>query len=201
MLPTKKGEANPTPISDVDALIPQVGIQKIIKLLAPKDYDSAQITVTVPRYFANMSTLLDATPRTTIENYFIWKVIQGWESSVIAKETFTPYRRLRNKLNGREPDAETERWRKCLSYVDDNLGWILSRFFVEKSFSAKDRDFGNEIIARMREVYISKFENLEWMDDSVKAEAVKKIRTIVQKIGYPSEVCSPPRSHLSIPRN
>jgi len=148
--------------------------------------------VQIPRYFTNMSTLLTATPRTTVENYLIWKVIQGWEGSVIAKETFTPYRRLRNKLNGREPDAETARWRKCLSHVDSNLGWILSRFFVEKSFSAKDKDLGNEIIDRMREVYIGQFEKVDWMEESVKTEAIEKVRTIVQKIGYPTEVCFPP---------
>ncbi|KAK3315735.1 endothelin-converting enzyme [Apodospora peruviana] len=177
---------NPMSLNEIAKLIPQLGIPKIIKALAPANYTPGNIIVGDPAYLSKLSSLISETPRTTIASYFQWKVIQGLETIVIARETMKPYTHLKNKLRGREPDAVSERWRTCLAHVDDGLGWILSRFFIEMYFSARDKDLGNEIIAALKQVYIDKFNKLDWMDAEVKAAAVEKIRTIEQKIGYPS---------------
>lgn len=65
---------------------------------------------------------------------------------------------------------------------------ILSRFFVEKAFSAASKDLGNKIISDVKSVYIERLARLDWMDDSVKVLAAKKVNNIVQKVGYPVAV-------------
>lgn len=93
----------------------------------------------------------------------------------------TPY------FSVKDPDATPERFRTCLSHVDSGLGWILSRFFVEKAFSEKAKDLGDQVISDIRKVFISKIESLEWMDDEVKKVATDKVQKITQKIGYPTK--------------
>jgi endothelin-converting enzyme len=89
-----------------------------------------------------------------------------------------------------DADSEPERWRTCVSHVDDGLGWILSRFFVEKSFSAKAKDFGDQIVSDIKDVFVDKLKATTWMDQSVIKLGIEKVHKIVQKIGYPTKVGS-----------
>ena len=72
--------------------------------------------------------------------------------------------------------------------MDSGLGWILSRFFVEKAFSEKAKDFGDQIVSDIKEMFIEKLKSTTWMDESVVELAIEKVHKIVQKIGYPTKV-------------
>ncbi len=89
-----------------------------------------------------------------------------------------------------DPDSIPERWRKCVGHVDDGLGWILSRFFVEKAFSAKAKDFSNRIVSDIKDKFIEKLKATAWMDKGVIELAIEKVHKIIQKIGYPTKVSS-----------
>lgn len=58
--------------------------------------------------------------------------------------------------HSQDPDSAPERWRTCVNHVDDGLGWILSRFFVEKAFSEKAKEFGDQIVSDIKEMFIKK---------------------------------------------
>jgi endothelin-converting enzyme len=91
-----------------------------------------------------------------------------------------------------DPDAVPERWRTCLGHVDAGLGWILSRFYVEKAFSAAAKDLGDQIVSDIKQQFISRLADLDWMDEEVKKLAADKVNAIIQKIGYPTKVgCMP----------
>lgn len=102
-----------------------------------------------------------------------------------------PYKRFAKELAGQDPDSKPDRWRTCIGHVDDGLGWILSRFFVEKAFSAKAKVFGDQIVSDIKDQFAEKLKKTEWMDDSVKELAVHKVYNIVQKIGYPTKASWP----------
>lgn len=72
--------------------------------------------------------------------------------------------------------------------MDDGLGWILSRFFVEKAFSAKAKVFGDQIVSDIKDTFIEKLKATTWMDKDVVNLAIDKVHKIVQKIGYPTKV-------------
>jgi endothelin-converting enzyme len=65
----------------------------------------------------------------------------------------------------------------------------LSRFFVEKAFSAKAKEFGDRIVSDIKDLFIEKLKATKWMEDSVTELAIHKVHNIVQKIGYPTKVC------------
>jgi endothelin-converting enzyme len=72
--------------------------------------------------------------------------------------------------------------------VDFGLGWILSRFFVEKAFSAEAKAFGDQIVSDIKGQFIERLKVTEWMDQEVIDLAIDKVHNIVQKIGYPDKV-------------
>lgn len=86
-----------------------------------------------------------------------------------------------------DPDSTPERWRKCVNHVDDGVGWILSRFFVEKAFSAQAKEFGDTIITDIKTEFAKKLQATKWMDKSTTKQAINKVHNIIQKIGYPTK--------------
>lgn len=81
-----------------------------------------------------------------------------------------------------------ERWRTCVNHVDSGVGWLLSRFFVEKAFSAKAKEFGDQIVSDIKEQFVEKLKITDWMEKEVIELAIRKVHNIVQKIGYPDKV-------------
>lgn len=71
--------------------------------------------------------------------------------------------------------------------MDNGLGWILSRFFIEKAFSADAKTFGDTIINDIRTEFIKKLEGADWMDKNTTEKAVEKVHNIIQKVGYPTK--------------
>ena len=111
------------------------------------------------------------------------------DSPMNSKAKYSPLPIYSNhSYNSQDPDSTPERWRLCVRHVDNGLGWILSRFFIERAFSRKAKIFGDQIVSDIKETFIQKLKNTTWMDHSVVELAIEKVQKIVQKIGYPTKV-------------
>jgi endothelin-converting enzyme len=173
-------------LDDAAAIAPEIELKELIYGLAPTKSDIKRIIVMAPKYLKELSVILAATDKQVLQSYFIWKAVQAFSSYVDA-DAVKPYKRFRNVLSGRDPDSAPERWRTCVSHVDGALGWILSRFFVEKAFSADAKQFGDTIIKDIKTEFAKKLEGADWMDDDTTKKAIEKVHNIVQKIGYPTK--------------
>jgi endothelin-converting enzyme len=170
-----------------DKLTPPLHLASILKSLSPKGVSNDRIIVASPSYMTNLTVILTETSTSTLQHYLGWKLTQAYYSRVEAEE-LKPYTRFVNELQGKDPDSTPERWRTCVKYVDGGLGWILSRFFVEKAFSEKAKEFGDQIVSDIKDTFIEKLKVTEWMDKKVIDLAIEKVHKIVQKIGYPTKV-------------
>jgi endothelin-converting enzyme len=138
-----------------------------------------------PDFLGNVSQIVAAESRPTIQSYLVWKTISAF-ASYVEGPGVQPLIEFRNVLAGRDPKAKTERWKTCLSYVDSTIGWVLSRFFIEAAFSEDAKKFGDQIINDIKQQFIHKLHGLDWMDEEVKQSAVNKVNGLDQKIGYPT---------------
>lgn len=170
---------NPRTLDETRALLPQLSIPFIISSLAPSDYKADRIIVGSPSYLKSVSSILHSITKETLQAYLVWKTVQAWASKV-EHEALKPLTRFNNELRGKDPDATEERWRTCVRETDDSLGWILSRFFVEKAFSDEAQDFGNQIVADIREQYIKTLASADWMSKDVRELGIEKgIRSLL----------------------
>lgn len=177
---------NPMTLDETRALIPQLSVQYIIAGLAPSGYSTDRIIVGSPSYLKGLSKILKATSAEVIQAYFVWKTVQRYASRV-EDEALKPLLRFNNQLLGKAPDAVEERWRTCVNLVDDGLGWILSKFFIEKAFSEEAKNFGDQIVSDIKTQFIDKLKVAEWMSKDVRDLGIAKVHNIVQKIGYPTK--------------
>jgi endothelin-converting enzyme len=176
---------NPRTLDEADELLPQLSIRRIVSGLGPSNFSTNRIIVGSPDYMKSLSEIIDKTPEGILQGYFMWKAIQAYASSV-ENDAIKPIKQFRNKLQGKDPDATPDRWRTCISYADDSLGWTLSRFFVQKAFSKEAKDFGDRIIHDIKDQFKVTLGRTEWMSKDVQKLGIKKVDNIVQKIGYPT---------------
>ncbi|KAI0096493.1 endothelin-converting enzyme 1 [Daldinia grandis] len=172
-------------VADTGKIGPAIRLDSIVKALAPQDYTADTMLLAFPEFLGNVSDILSKTSKSTIQSYLVWQLVNQYSSYVEGPEV-QPIVRFSNTLSGRDPDTKTERWKTCVSYVDSTLGWILSRFYIEATFSDEAKEFGDQIILDIKKQFISKLNDLSWMDDSVKKLAVNKVNNIDQKIGFPT---------------
>ena len=69
--------------------------------------------------------------------------------------------------------------------------WILGRFYASQYFSENSKKVAESIVKYMKEQYAKDIQSLDWLDDSVKATALKKLERMDVLMGFPDKVRQP----------
>ncbi|MGA2852163.1 MAG: M13 family metallopeptidase [Terracidiphilus sp.] len=83
--------------------------------------------------------------------------------------------------------AMPPRWKTCTRAVDRNLGEALGQEFVRRTFTAETKAKTQLMTEQIETAMQHEIENLEWMSPATKAEALRKLHAIRNKIGYPDK--------------
>lgn len=172
-------------VAEMDTLVPEISISKLLDGLKPAGYTPKFILNSDHLFYGNLSSTLKATSRKTVHAYMQYRLIATWGGR-LHKDYRWPARIFANMQAGREPFAESDRWRTCLSEVDSGLGWLLSAAFVERAFSQDAKALGDRIVRDIKAEFTTRLKKLDWMSPATQALAAKKVANIVQKIGYPT---------------
>jgi putative endopeptidase len=79
------------------------------------------------------------------------------------------------------------RWKTCTRAVDRNLGEALGQEFVRRTFTADTKAKTQLMTEQIETAMQHEIENLDWMSPATKAEALRKLHAIRNKIGYPEK--------------
>ena len=164
---------NPMTFEEVKSLLPQVSLEHLVKTLAPHAPRPSKIIVGAPEYLKSLSQILRETSAETLLAYFLWKSVQRYAYK-IEDDAVKPLKRFNNELQGKNPDASEERWRTCVKVADGGLGWILSRFFVQKAFSEESRIFGDNIVSDIKIQFVERLNEVDWMSPEVRKLGIEK---------------------------
>ena len=141
--------------------------------------------VTQPGFYAELERTISGESLDDIKAYLRWHVAHAaapFLSSAMVEESFGFYGRTLRGVPRVKP-----RWKRCVSLVDAQLGEALGREFVRRAFSpalkAKALRMARQIEDAMRE----DIRSLAWMGPRTKREALAKLSTLVNKVGYPGK--------------
>lgn len=87
-------------IDEAAAIAPELKLKELLHSLAPENSKIDRIIVMTPKYLKELSTILAATEKEVLQNYFFWKAVQSYSSYVEAEE-IKPYKQFRNVLAGK----------------------------------------------------------------------------------------------------
>lgn len=177
---------NPHSIKETQAMVPEISFAQILRELAPHDYHGDRLIVGSPSYMKSLSEILNDAPRETVAFFLRWKLIQAYADKV-EDDKVAPLRQFKNTLEGKDPQAIEERWRKCIRRLDEGLGWSLSRFYVLDSFPEESQKLGDQIVSDIKERFVFTLTQTDWMSPDVRKMGIQKVENIVQKIGYPTK--------------
>ena len=166
---------NPVTLAELSKVLSDIDFEDIISDFAPKGYSAHHVIVSSPSYLKELSRILETTSRETLQKFLAWKVVQNYASRV-EDSAMKPLTRFKNKLQGKPADAEEERWRTCIKSADTDLGWILSKFFVDNAFSPSAKKFGDQIVTDIKDSFVNILNDADWMTDAVRNRSIKKVR-------------------------
>jgi putative endopeptidase len=79
------------------------------------------------------------------------------------------------------------RWKRCINSTDGRLGELLGQEYVKQAFPPEAKTRAVKIVNTLVSALHDRIEQLGWMSDSTKVQAVAKLDAYTKKIGYPDK--------------
>ena len=146
--------------------------------------DVQAINVTHPPFFKELERLLKATPAATWKTYVTWQYLLSVTPALPKAFQDERFRFSQNLTGAKEEPA---RWKKCVRYTNAGLGEALARPFIAQTFGADGKATTQQMVVVLEQAFERDLDTLPWMDAATKAQALVKVRKIVNKIGYPDQ--------------
>ena len=141
------------------------------------------VVVRQPDYFAGFAKLQKATPVAQWQNYLTFHLLRasaGNLNAAFADASFDFYGRT---LSGLEEQRSREK--RAASLVDDNLGFMVGKKYVERYFKPEAKARMDAMIENLRVAFRQSIDDLAWMSPVTKKQAQIKLAKFNTKIGYP----------------
>ena len=141
--------------------------------------------VTEPEFFTALEKLWQTNSLDDIKNYLRWHLAHisaPHLSSAFVNENFNFF----NKTLRGVPELRP-RWKRCVALVDGQLGEALGQEFVSRAFSAELKIKTLHMTRQIEQAMEVDLNQLTWMSAQTKQNALAKLHTIVNKIGYPDK--------------
>lgn len=91
-------------------------------------------------------------------------------------------RRLGGQMSGLDRES------RGIRFVNDNLGWLVGRIYLDRHFPAGHRDRMNEIAAYVKRAFEEQLRGAAWLDDATRTAALAKLHRMTLLVGYPDDM-------------
>jgi len=145
----------------------------------------AIVNVDAPEFMKELNTLLSSEPIDNWKTYLKFHVADTsspFLSSKFVEENFEFYRKYLRGAKEMQP-----RWKRCVQYVDYDLGEALGQVYVAKVFSPELKADTVDMVRRIEDAMGQRIRALDWMSPETKQQALTKLAGIRNKIGYPDK--------------
>jgi putative endopeptidase len=79
------------------------------------------------------------------------------------------------------------RWKRVLDVSDNYLGEAIGKLYVAEAFPPEAKKKAGEMVENIKFAFAGRIKQLDWMSDSTKEMALKKLSSFVVKIGFPDK--------------
>ena len=151
---------HPTEIGKFDKELSHFALAKYVA--AAHAPESGKMNDTEPKFFAAFNGLLGDTPLDQIKAYLRWHLLHAFANTSMPQsfeeETWNFYA---HTLNGAE--KQQERWKRCTSRVDREMGEALGQVYVAKYFPPEAKDKALEMTLAIEQAMDKDIDKLDWM--------------------------------------
>lgn len=169
--------------ADLKKEYPGISWDVYFKALDLKPMDS--LVVNQPLYLKQVSNALKTVPVADWKTYYTYQVINSAASNLssdYANEDFNFYSKTIRGIEQMDP-----RWKRIQDLSNLCLGELVGQEYVKSNFSPESKARMMELIQNLIESYSERIAKIDWMTDSTKQYAQKKLDGLMIKVGYPDK--------------
>ncbi len=169
--------------ADLSKEYPGINWEVYFKALSLKPFDS--VVVNQPLYLKQVSSALKSVSVADWKTYYQYQVINSAASNLsadYANEDFNFYSKTIRGIEQMDP-----RWKRIQDLSNFCLGELVGQEYVKSNFTPESKAKMMELIRNLIESYGERIAKLDWMTDSTKQYAQKKLDGLMIKVGYPDK--------------
>ncbi|NNE05282.1 MAG: M13 family metallopeptidase [Xanthomonadales bacterium] len=174
---------NKIPLDELPGLMPDFAWDEYLEAAQVSTIDG--LVVTQLDYTRALNDIITSTPIETWKTYLHWKVLNtaaGLLNEELDNQNFAFYS---NTLNGIE--QQLPMWKRAVGLVNANLGEVVGKVYVSRHFPPQAKDRMMELVDNLILAYEQSINELDWMGEETRAQALDKLSKFTPKIGYPDE--------------
>ena len=174
---------NPMTKSELAEMVPIIDWDSYFENIYVEGVDS--MIVFEPRFMKEVDVVLNETSIDDIKDYMKWHVINaaaGYLNHETVQANFDFFSKELSGVTEMRP-----RWRRVLANTNGVMGEALGQLYVDKAFPPEAKAAAEEMVNNILAAMKNRIEELEWMSDETKEQALKKLGAMKVKIGYPDE--------------
>jgi endothelin-converting enzyme/putative endopeptidase len=143
------------------------------------------LNVSWPDFFKDVDSQIKSASLEDWQTYIRWHIAHSrapFLSSAFVDENFEFYRKYLRGATELQP-----RWKRCVQYVDGNLGEALGQVYVRKTFGPELKASTVEMTRQIEDAMALRIQQLDWMSPATKQQAIVKLKAVRNKVGYPDK--------------
>lgn len=143
----------------------------------------SEVVIRQPGFFRAWSGALAETAVADWRGWLCWRLLRAMSpllNGAFSTKSFAFYEAALTGV-ARQP----ERWKRGLRVVESALGDALGRAYATEHFPPRSRELALKIVASLVEAHRRSIEELDWLGQQTKAQALDKLAAFTPKIGYP----------------
>ena len=143
------------------------------------------INVTQVEPIKESVAIINDTDLDLLKTYLKFRIINGAVSFLDDQTYDIAFDFYNREMAGqKEPKP---RWKRAISMIDGSLGEMVGQIYVQKYFPESAKKRMEKLVKNLQRALGARIENLDWMSDETKKQALNKLNTFKAKIGYPDK--------------
>lgn len=115
----------------------------------------------------------------------MWR-ITGFSSYFLTERLRKRQLQYSTAISGKQ--EQEPRWKECIDLASGSLSTGSGALYVRKYFKQNAKDAALQMVNSIKEEFERILKKVSWMDDTTRAAALTKVKSMVTHIGYPDEL-------------
>ena len=176
---------NPMSFAELDEAVSVLDWRAVVAGAGLEENQLATVINAQPSFFTGLDDLLTDELLPAWRSWARWHVISARASYLPQEFVAEDFAFYGTVLSG-TPQLK-ERWKRGVALVNGALGEAVGELYVREYFPPTAKARMDELVDNLLEAYRSSIEDLDWMTEDTRAEALKKLSGFTPKIGYPEK--------------
>jgi putative endopeptidase len=148
-------------------------------------YNIDTVIVGQPEFLKSLNGYLKSFALADWKNYLKYHLMRGLSRYMDDKTYLEFFSFYNSTLRGVK--VPKPRWKRVVEQTNASLGELIGQVYIKEYLPMGTKEKLREIGDAIKKVYAERINNLDWMSEATKKKALKKLSTVIMKVGYPDK--------------